>query len=80
MKVIELLKIDQKVLELLQEHCISVGDVRYIGLYEEYLRITAGGGKVAYAVAYLSERYRISERKVYYLIKKLSMDCKVLAP
>lgn len=79
MKVIELLKIDQKVLELLQESCISTSDVRYVSLYEEYMDIVSCGGKKAYAVALLSERYGISERKVYYLIKKLSKDCKICA-
>lgn len=79
MKVIELLKIDQKVLELLQECCIKVDDVRYVGIYDEFGRMVRGGAKVTYAVACLSERYGISERKVYYLLKKFSRDCNVCA-
>ena len=79
MKVIELLKIDQLVLRLLQEYCIKVADVRFVELYEDYVRIISGGEKVSYAVAFLAEKYSISERKVYYLIKKLSEDCNILA-
>ena len=79
MKVIELLKIDQLVLQLLQESCVKVGDVRYVGLYEEYMRIVKEGWKVSYTVAYLAEKYAVSERQVYYIIKKFSEDCNILA-
>lgn len=79
MKVIELLKIDQKVLEVLQSCSIRIDDVRYVELYEEFKKIESNGGKITYAVAYLSDKYGISERKVYYLINKLSKDCKVCA-
>lgn len=77
MKVIELMKIDQLGLQLLQENCISISDVRYIGLYDDFMHIVGHGGKITYAVAVLAEKYKISERKVYYLIKRFSSDCKV---
>ena len=79
MKVIELLKIDQKVLELLHDSCINLDDVQYISLYDEFKEIVDKGGKVTYAVAFLSDKYKISERKVYYLIGKFAKDCKVCA-
>lgn len=79
MKVIELLKIDQKVLELLQECCIKMDDVRYVEMYDDYKQIISRGGKITYAVAVLSEKYKISERKVYYLLRKFSNDCNVCA-
>lgn len=77
MKVIELLKIDQLVLQLLQEKCIRITDVQYISLYDEFMQIIGHGGKITYAVAVLAEKYKISERKVYYLIKHFSADCKI---
>lgn len=79
MKVIEVMKIDQKGLELLQECCISISDVRFIGLYDDFMRIIGDGGKTTYAIAYLAEKYGISERKVYYLIKKFTAECTVCA-
>jgi len=77
MKAIEIMKISKKVLELLQECCIRIDDVRYVGIYDEFSRIVESGAKVTYAVAFLSEKYGISERKVYYLLRKFSRDCKV---
>ena len=46
-------------------------------MYEEYKRIIDSGGKTSYAVTILSERYGISERKVYYLIRRLAKDCTI---
>lgn len=77
MKVIEVMKIGIKVLELLQKCCVNVSDVGYINLYDEYKAIVSSGCKVTYAVACLAEKYGISERKVYYLLKKFSEDCNI---
>ena len=75
MKVVEILKLGQKWLELLHEACIKVEDVRFIELYDDYLSMLECKNKISYIVAVLSEKYRISERKVYYLLKRLSSDC-----
>ena len=77
MKVIEILKLSRKIVEVLQKSCINVNDVRYVSLYEEYEAMVADGEKKVYAVAYLSEKYGISERKVFYINKKFGADCKL---
>ena len=75
MKVWEILELSQKSIELLQNLCIKVDDVKYLPLYKEYKAMK--GCKKSWAVSALAERYGISERKVYYLIRKLSQDCKI---
>lgn len=77
MKVIEILKLSRKIVEVLQKSSININDVRYVSLYEEYEAMVADGEKKVYAVAYLSEKYGISERKVFYIIKKFGADCKL---
>ena len=79
MKVIEILRLGEKFLKILQEERISIEDARYTALYEDFCGIVGNGGKVTYAVAYLSEKYGISERKVYYLLSKFKRDCNILA-
>ena len=37
------------------------------------------GEKVSYVVAVLSEKYSVSERKVYALVKRFQSDCKPVA-
>lgn len=77
MKVIEILKVSREIIEMLQKSCIHIGDVRYVGLYEDYESLMARGEKKSYVVALLSEKYKISERKVFYLLKKFGGDCKI---
>ena len=77
MKVIEILKLGRKMMEMLQESCIKISDVRYIDLFDEYESMVSRGEKKSYSVAYLSDKYGISERHVYYLVKRLSEDCKI---
>jgi len=79
MKVVEILKLGRNWLELLQDSCIKVTDVRFLDMYEEYLSMTDEGLKMSYISACLSEKFRISERQFFYLIKRLSQDCKIVA-
>lgn len=79
MKVIELLNFNRELLKKLQEAGIRLEDARYIDLYMDYVRLLNQGDKVSYVVAVLSEKYSVSERKVYALVKRFQSDCKTLA-
>ena len=50
-------------------------DCKYIDLYIEYTSMRRRGEKVTYAVTVLAVKYRISERKVYALLKRFAADC-----
>ena len=76
MKVIEILKLGRKMMEMLQESCIKISDVRYIDLFDEYERMISNGDKKSYVVAFLSDKYGVSERQIYYLLKKFGENCK----
>ena len=54
-------------------------DAYYIDLYTDYTRLLEQGEKVSYTVAVLSEKYSVSERKVYALVKRFQSDCKMTA-
>ncbi len=79
MKVIEILNFNRELLKKLQEAGIRLEDARYIDLYEDYVRLIDRGEKVSYVVAVLSEKYSVSERKIYALIKRFQSDCNLLA-
>ena len=79
MKVVEILKIGRNWLELLQKACIKIEDLRYLEMYEEYIRMVNDGCKKSYIIATLVEIYHVSERQVYYIIKKFSQDCNICA-
>ena len=79
MKVVELLKIGRNLLEVLQNSCIRVNDVKFIQMYDEYKRFERKNMKVTYAAAMLSRKYGISERQFYYIIKRFDKDCNIAA-
>ena len=80
MKVFEAIKLTESTLIALRNANVGTGDVEYITLYEEFRDLQGDGLKVSYCVAFLAEKYHISIRKVYDLIRKFKSDCKMSAP
>lgn len=79
MKIIEILNFNRELLKRLQTAGIRLDDTRYIDLYGEYKDMLDRGEKVSYIVALLADKYDVSERKVYGLIKRFQSDCKPVA-
>ena len=78
MKVVELLKIGRHILETLHQSCIKVSDIRFIDMYDEYVSLCDQKFKISYIAAVLSEKYEISERQFFYIIKRLQQGADAL--
>jgi len=77
MKVYEILSLNRDFLEKLHNFGIKLSDFKHVGIYCEYLQMKSCGDKVAYIVAYLSDKHRVCERKVYKIIKTMERDCQI---
>ena len=77
-EVIEILNFNRELLKRLLAAGIRLEDARYIDLYADYTRLLDRGEKVSYVVAVLSEKYSVSERKVYSLVKRFRSECNFL--
>lgn len=77
MKIIEVLKFNRELINRLKMSGIRLEDAEYVDLYTDYTTLLEHGEKVSYIVARLSEKYVVSERKVYGLIKRFQSDCKM---
>ena len=75
MTVLDILNLYQTPFRWMLKSGIHIEDVNYIDLYKDYSRMIAHGDKVTYVVAVLADKYQVSERKVYTLLKRLSHDC-----
>ena len=75
MKVCDIINFNRELLLKIGCFGIKPSDIQYIDLYNEYESMHSVGEKVTYIVASLSEKYNISERKIYYLIKLFNKDC-----
>lgn len=78
MTVFDILNLYQTPFKWMLERGIHLEDVNYIDLYKDYSRMIAHGDKVTYVVAVLADKYQVSERKVYTLLKRLSRGCEPL--
>lgn len=76
MKIIEILKFNRELIKRLKMAGIRLEDEELVDLYTDYTALLDRGEKVSYAIAFLSDRYGVSERKVYGLIKHFQSDCK----
>ena len=79
MKVVELLTICGKMLQILHENGIKIDDYQYLELYNDYKEMERECLKVTYIVSELSSRYNICERKVYKIIRQMSRHCQIRA-
>ncbi len=79
MTVFEILKFNKELLGRLIEIGFKPEDCKYIDLYSNYERMRKDGDKVTYIVSVLADRYAVSERKVYGVIKRFGKDCTACA-
>lgn len=75
MTIFEILKFNRELLNRLRKAGIRLEDADYIDLFVDFNNMVSAGDKVSYAVAILADRYGISERKVYSLVKHFQNDC-----
>lgn len=76
MTIYEILSFNKELLRRLAEFDIRTEDYRYVDLFRDYTKMMQEGNKTTYAVAILSDKYAISERKVYDILRHLRTDCK----
>ena len=72
MNAYELLILNRNILQVMDGVSLDVGDVKYIPVYQEYMRLLREGHKKTYIMQYLSDEYSIAERTIYRLIDKFS--------
>ena len=77
MKAYEILALAPNFMKTLHECGIKSEDYKWLGMYQEYRKMKGSGEKTSYAVAVLSARYRICERKVYKVIHDMERDCEI---
>lgn len=75
MKVYEALNLLKSPIFALLNSGVRVEDVKYLALYKEYKHLVNEGYKCGYAAAVVAEKYSVSVRSVYDIVKRLDNDC-----
>lgn len=74
MKVYELLSFNKELIDKIYSAGIKVDDYKYVDLYAEYVTLKGEGLKIAYIVCKLADKYSISERQVYSVVRRLAEE------
>ncbi|MCD8093946.1 MAG: hypothetical protein LUF01_14425 [Bacteroides sp.] len=74
MNAYELLMLNKNVLQIMEDASLDVGDVKYLPVYKEYVRLSQEGHKKTYIMQYLSDEYNIAGRTIYRIIDKFSSE------
>ncbi len=75
MNLYDALKISGQTLQILAELGYKTGDEQYMPMFRDYVGMSSAGHKKTYIVAVLADRYAVSERTVYNVVKRFSADC-----
>ena len=79
MKIIDILKFNRELIKRLRAAGIRLEDEQFVDLYTDHHKLKENGEKVSYIVAVLADRYGISERTVYSLVKRFNSECNLFA-
>lgn len=75
MTLFEAIKFYREPIKRLVRTGFTPDDCRFVDLYDDYLRLSNGGGKKVWIVNVLAQKYGVSERKVYYIIRHMEKEC-----
>ena len=59
---------------MMSKHDIKMNDWKHVEMFEEYLDMRGRCEKFRYIMAYLAEKYRLSESSVKRIVKRLSRE------
>lgn len=71
MRRIDLIKFNAELLQKMQSCGIKLNDWQYVNLYNDYEEMLASGTKKTAISLILAEKYNLSERQFYNIIKHL---------
>ena len=73
----DIIKMNESLLKVMNKNSINAYDIKYIDIITEYNELCSQKLKKAYILSHLSEKYRLSERNIYVVIKKMLEDIKI---
>ena len=73
----EIIKLNEQLFRLLNDNGIDTKDLNYLPMVEEFRKMKSKKHKVNYIVAYLSNKYGITGRGIYKIVKRFGERVKV---
>jgi hypothetical protein len=74
MKNYEILKMNASLLQLLSKNGVSVNDVNYLDVFDEFMEMKKQGLKVRYIALTLADKYGMTDRSIFKIVKRMSQE------
>lgn len=68
----ELLTMNRSMVEVLLANHININDVQNLQIFEQFMEMKQQGHKVSYITVFLADKYGMTDRGIYKIIKRLS--------
>lgn len=72
MTTYQLLRANESLLRIFADNKINIADVAYLEIYAQFEKMKRAGHKVGYITVYLGDKYGMSERGIYKVIKRFN--------
>lgn len=73
----ELLLMNRSMVEVLLANHINIQDVHNLQIYEQFEEMKKQGHKVSYITVFLADKYGMTERGIYKIVKRLNRQISV---
>lgn len=73
-KAVDFIRLTEHICNELTRNNINPADTKFIELYDDWERMIGEGHKYSYIMAYLSDKYGVSERSINRIVKRLGRD------
>ena len=73
----ELLTMNRSMVEVLLANHININDVQNLQIFEQFMEMKQQGHKVSYITVFLADKYGMTDRGIYKIIKRLSRPVSV---
>lgn len=77
MTTYQLLRANESLLRLIAENKINIIDVTHLEIYSQFEQMKEEGHKVGYITVYLADKYGMTERGIYKVVKRLGSKVKL---
>lgn len=72
MTTYQLLRANESLLRLIADNKININDVAHLEIFTQFVKMKEEGHKVGYITIYLADKYGMSDRGIYKIIKRLN--------
>jgi Mor family transcriptional regulator len=72
MTAYQLLRSNESLIRLLEQNQINTSDVTHLEIYSQFEQMKEKGHKVSYITVYLADKYKMTDRGIYKIIRRLN--------